>query len=82
MSRGGGTITSGVTTYNQLGTPVTTTALDSNGNVVSVPGHDISAYIDPVTALTLSQIPQANLGVNYSDSATADSRRYQHGPAH
>jgi hypothetical protein len=45
---------------------VTTT--DSNG--ASVPGHDISAFIDPVTALTMSQIPAANLGVNqYSDSS-------------
>ncbi|MGA9811271.1 MAG: carboxypeptidase regulatory-like domain-containing protein [Terriglobales bacterium] len=75
MSRGGGSITAGVTTYNQLGTAVTTTALDSNGNVISVPGHNISAYIDPVTALTLSQIPQANLagGFNYSDSSHAAS---------
>ena len=75
MSRGGGTIVGGVTPYNQLGTAVTTTALDSNGNVVSVPGHDLSAYIDPVTALTLSQIPAANQpgGFNYSDSSHAQS---------
>ncbi len=75
MSRGGGTIAAGVTQYNQLGTAVTTTALDANGNVVSVPGHDLSAYIDPVTALTISQIPQANLpgGFNYSDSSHAAS---------
>ena len=44
------------------------TTTDSNG--ASVPGHDISAFIDPVTALTMSQIPAANLGVNqYSDSS-------------
>jgi hypothetical protein len=66
MSRGGGTIVPGVTAYNQLGTAVTTT--DANGN--SVPGHNISAYIDPVSALTLPLIPQANQGVNgYSDSS-------------
>jgi hypothetical protein len=67
MSRGGGSITPGVTTYNQLGTPVTTT--DSSGN--SVPGHDLSAYIDPVTALTLPIIPASNQagGFNYSDSS-------------
>ena len=35
-----------------------------------MPGHDISAFIDPVTALTMSQIPAANLPVNqYSDSS-------------
>jgi Carboxypeptidase regulatory-like domain len=67
MNRGGGTIVAGVTTYNQLGTPVTTT--DSSGN--SVPGRDISAYIDPVTKLTLPIIPAANQpgGFNYSDSS-------------
>ena len=65
-ARGGVPVTAGVTTYNQLGTAVTTT--DSTG--ASVPGHDLSAFIDPVTALTLSQIPAANLGVNqYSDSS-------------
>jgi hypothetical protein len=65
-ARGGVPVTAGVTTYDQLGTAVTTT--DSNG--ASVPGHDISAFIDPVTALTMSQIPAANLGVNqYSDSS-------------
>ena len=67
MSRGGGTIVSGVTPYSTLGTPVTTT--DSNGN--SVPGRDLSAYIDPVTALTLPIIPTANQpgGFTYSDSS-------------
>ena len=67
MSRGGGTITPGVTLYNQLGT-VTTTA-DSGGNMV--PAHNISAYIDPVTALTMKFIPQANLtgGFQYADSS-------------
>ena len=65
-ARGGVPVTAGVTTYNQLGTAVTTT--DSTG--ASVPGHDLSSFIDPVTALTLSQIPAANLGVNqYSDSS-------------
>jgi hypothetical protein len=65
MTRGGGTIVPGVTTYNQLGTAVTTT--DANGN--QVPGHNISAYIDPVSVLTLPLIPQANQGVNgYSDA--------------
>ncbi len=62
MSRGGGTIIPGVTTYNQLGTAVTT-----NG----VPGHDLSAYIDPVTKLTLPLIPAANQpgGLDYADSS-------------
>src|SRR5229473_2857043 len=61
-ARGGVPVTAGVTTYNQLGTPVTTTILDPNtGSPISVPGHDISAFIDPVTVLTLSQIPAANL---------------------
>ncbi len=65
-ARGGVPVTAGVTTYNQLGTAVTTT--DSTG--ASVPGHDLSAFIDPVSALTLSQIPAANLGVSqYSDSS-------------
>jgi len=70
MSRGGGTIVPGVTTYSQLGTPVTTTTLDQNNQVVTVPGHDISAYMDPVAKLTLSQIPLANLpnGFDFSDS--------------
>ena len=65
MSRGGGTIVPGVTQYSQLGTAVTTT-----GNV---PGHDISAYIDPVTKLTISQIPLANQadGVSFADSSHA-----------
>jgi hypothetical protein len=71
MSRGGGTIVAGVTKYNQLGTAVTT--VDSSG--ASVPGHDISAYIDPVSKLTLPLIPAANLsgGFNYSDSSHAGS---------
>lgn len=66
MSRGGGTIVGGVTKYNQLGTAVMT-----NG----VPGHDISAYIDPVSKLTLPLIPAANLpdGVSFSDSSHAGS---------
>jgi hypothetical protein len=69
-ARGGVPVTAGVTTYNQLGTAVTTT--DSSG--ASVPGHDLSAFIDPVTAATLSQIPAANLGVNqYSDSSHGGS---------
>jgi Carboxypeptidase regulatory-like domain len=69
-ARGGVPVIAGVTTYNQLGAPVTTT--DSNG--ASVPGHDLSAFIDPVAAATLSQIPAANLGVNqYSDSSHGGS---------
>ena len=69
-ARGGVPVTAGVTTYNQLGTAVTTT--DSSG--ASVPGHDLSAFIDPVAAKTLSQIPAANLGVNqYSDSSHGGS---------
>ena len=77
-SRGGGTIvgqsascdpSAGCTPtkYNQLGTAVTTT--DSSG--ATVPGHDISAYIDPISQLTLPLIPAANLpgGFNYSDSS-------------
>jgi hypothetical protein len=55
------------TKYNQLGTAVTTT--DSTG--ASVPGHDISAYIDPVSKLTLPFIPVANQpgGFNFDDSS-------------
>ncbi len=70
-ARGGVPVVAGTTTYDQLGTPVTTTILDPNtGSPISVPGHDISGFIDPVTALTLSQIPAANLPVNqYSDSS-------------
>jgi hypothetical protein len=70
MSRGGGTIVSG-TPYNQLGTPVTTTELNNAGQVVSVPGHDLSGYIDPVTKLTMGFIPAANSanGFFYSDSS-------------
>ena len=70
MSRGGGTIAAGVTQYNQLGTAVTTT--DSTG--ASVPGHDISAYIDPVSKLTLPLIPNANFGAgSFSDSSHVGS---------
>src|SRR6266436_3832945 len=70
-ARGGVPVVAGTTTYDQLGTPVTTTILDPNtGSPISAPGHDISGFIDPVTALTLSQIPAANLPVNqYSDSS-------------
>src|ERR1700733_13257620 len=55
------------TLYNQLGTPVMTT--DNNGN--SVPGRNISAYMDPVSKLTLPLIPAANQpgGFNYEDSS-------------
>jgi len=83
MSRGGGTIVgqgplcSGPpvctpTSYNQLGTATTTTALINNA-VVTVPGHNISAYIDPVTALTMPFIPAANQanGFDYADSSHA-----------
>jgi hypothetical protein len=82
MSRGGGTIVGQgpscpgppactPTMYNQLGTPVTTTELDASGNVISVPGHDISAYIDPISAATMQFIPAANQpgGFIYSDSS-------------
>jgi len=56
----GGTIVAG-TPYNQLGTAVTTGG---------VPGRDISAYIDPISAATLKFIPQSNLpGGQYSDSS-------------
>ena len=74
-ARGGVPVVAGTTTYDQLGTPVTTTILDPNtGSPISVPGHDLSAFIDPVTALTLSQIPAANIGVNqYSDSSHGGS---------
>ncbi len=75
MSRGGGSIVAGSTKYNQLGTPVTTTELDPNGNVISVPGHDISAYIDPISAATMQFIPAANQpgGFIYSDSSHSGS---------
>jgi len=67
MSRGGGTIVAGSTLYNQLGTATTTT--DITG--ATVPAHNISAYIDPVTALTMKFIPAANQpnGFNYADSS-------------
>jgi len=68
MSRGGGVINGAggacqppsctPTLYNQLGTPATTT--DSTG--ATVPGHNISAYIDPVAKLTLPIVPAANQG--------------------
>src|SRR5579863_1507491 len=69
MSRGGGTIVAGTTLYNQLGTPTTTT--DPTG--ATVPAHNISAYIDPVTKLTMPFIPAANQanGFNYADSSHA-----------
>jgi Carboxypeptidase regulatory-like domain len=69
MTRGGGTIVAGTTLYNQLGTPTTTT--DITG--ATVPAHNISAYIDPVTALTMKFIPAANQanGFNYADSSHA-----------
>jgi hypothetical protein len=75
MSRGGGTIVAGSTMYNQLGTPVTTTARDANGNPVSVPGHNISAFIDPVTKLTMPFIPAPNQpgGFSFSDSSHSGS---------
>jgi Carboxypeptidase regulatory-like domain len=71
----GGTVVAGSTLYNQLGTPVTTTELDSNGNVISVPGHNISAYIDPISAATMQFIPAANQpgGFIYSDSSHSGS---------
>src|ERR1700733_5468819 len=66
QSRGGGTINGagGVcqppactpTLYNQLGTATVTT--DPTG--ATVPAHNISGYIDPVTKLTLPVIPAAN----------------------
>ena len=71
MSRGGGTIVPGVTLYNQLGTPATTT--DITG--ATVPAHNISPYIDPVTALTIQFIPKANQGngFNFADSSHAQT---------
>jgi hypothetical protein len=55
------------TMYSQLGTSVMTTDPSSGA---SVPGQNISAYIDPVAALTLPLIPASNLGVaNYSDDS-------------
>ena len=81
QSRGGGTVNGagGVcqppactpTMYNQLGTPVMTT--DSNGN--AVPGHNISAYMDPVSKLTLPLIPASNQanGFNYDNSSAVGS---------
>ena len=78
-ARGGVPVTAGVTTYNQLGTPVTTT----DGTGASVPGHDISAFIDPVTALTMSQIPAANHRGKpiFRLKPWRITRRYQPGPA-
>ena len=85
MSRGGGTIVGQgpscpgppvctPTMYNQLGTPVTTTELQNNVPV-SVPGHDISAYIDPISKATLQFVPAANQsgGFIYSDSSHSGS---------
>ena len=80
QSRGGGVINGagGVcqppactpTLYNQLGTPTVTT--DPTG--AQVPAHNISAYMDPVTKLTLPVIPAANLGAfNYIDSSHVGS---------
>lgn len=71
MARGGGTIIPGVTTYDQLGTPTTTT--DITG--ATVPARNISAYIDPVTKLTMQFIPSANQpgGFVYSDSSHAQT---------
>jgi hypothetical protein len=68
MNRGGGTIVPGVTLYNQLGTATTTT--DITG--ATVPAQNISAYIDPVTALTMQFIPAANQGNGY-DYANSSS---------
>ena len=76
MNRGGGSIVAGTTKYNQLGTAVTTTEIDPNtGNIVSVPGHDISAYIDPIAQNTMQFIPAANQpgGFIYSDSSHSGS---------
>jgi hypothetical protein len=77
QSRGGGVVNGAggscqppactPTMYNQLGTPVMTT--DNTG--ATVPGRNISAYMDPVSKLTLSVIPTANQpgGFNYNDSS-------------
>ncbi len=77
MARGGGVIngSGGVcqppactpTLYNQLGTPTTTA--DPSGN--QVPAHNISAYIDPVSSLTLPAIPLSNQpgGFNFDDAS-------------
>jgi hypothetical protein len=76
MSRGGGVINGAggacqppactPTKYSELGSPVATT--DSSG--ATVPGHNISAYIDPVAKLTLPLVPVANLGgFNYDDAS-------------
>jgi Carboxypeptidase regulatory-like domain len=69
-SRSGTTVTAG-TPYNQLGTPVTTTTLDTNGNVITVPGRNLSAYLDPVSKNMIGFIPAANLGngFDFSDSS-------------
>jgi hypothetical protein len=68
MNRGGGTITPGVTTYNQLGTAVTT--IDPSTGA-SVSGRDLSAYMDPVSKNMIGFIPAANLGTpsGFSDSS-------------
>ena len=68
---GGITIVPGVTTYSQLGTAVMTTDPSTGA---AVPGRNISAYIDPVTKLTLPLIPTANVGVaNYSNASAVQS---------
>src|SRR6201994_3484354 len=55
------------TFYNQLGTAVMTT--DSTG--ASVPGRNISAYIDPVSKAYLPLIPESNRadGFDFDDSS-------------
>src|SRR5258707_3622092 len=51
-ARGGVPVVAGTTTHDQLGTSVTTTLLDPNtGSPISVPGHCISGFLDPRTAL-------------------------------
>ncbi|HZC24838.1 MAG TPA: carboxypeptidase regulatory-like domain-containing protein, partial [Candidatus Binatia bacterium] len=76
MARGGGTIVGQgpscpgppactPTLYSQLGTAVTTGG---------VPGHDLSAYEDPVANATIQFIPVSNLpGGQYSDSSHVGS---------
>src|SRR5580704_4907450 len=59
------------TLYKQLGTATVTT----DPTCATVPAHNISAYIDPVSKLTLPVIPAANQpgGFNYDDSASKGS---------
>ena len=66
QSRGGGTIVAGTTKYNTLGTATTTKDLSG----ATVPAHNISAYMDPVSKLEISQIPSAT-GTNGFDYVTA-----------